>query len=58
MQIHTNCPGCGKVLKIDTRHREPYAIVGQSTVVAKERCDECRHEVTISIYVAAEGATA
>lgn len=55
MQIYIDCPGCGKPLILDTRHREPYAVIGQPTVVAKERCDDCRQNVTISITITPEG---
>jgi ribosomal protein S27AE len=55
MQIYTSCPACGKSLILDTRHREPYAVIGQQTVVAKERCGECRQEVIVNITITAGG---
>ena len=57
MQIYTNCPGCGKPLTLDMKHREPYAPIGEPTVVAQERCDECRQQVTISITITSEATT-
>jgi hypothetical protein len=58
MQLYSTCPGCGKPLTLDLRHKEPYAPMTEPTVVAQERCDECRQQLTISITISPEGKAA